>query len=143
MNTPKVGSSASEPEQSESIEAASVVLPLVTALISVSVNPFVAGRLLSVLEAATSSSDIGDGWWSDLTLSHLFDAVEAHLRIRLAERNLTESPAYYSQQSSDWPLLQALLQINLLPFALTPNLQMLVEVRFVCNSLKYLLEVVF
>lgn len=67
--------------------------------------------------------------WSEF--SRLFDAVEAHLRVRLGERDLTNSTAYQQaneDSSPDWPLLQALLQVNLLPFALTANLQLLIEV---------------
>lgn len=67
--------------------------------------------------------------WSELL--RLFDAVEAHLRVRLANRDLADSPVYQQtndDSSPDWPLLQALLQVNLLPFALTANLQLLIEV---------------
>ncbi|VDM35239.1 unnamed protein product [Hydatigera taeniaeformis] len=121
-----------EVDQRETIEAAAV-LPLVTALLSVSLNPFVATRLLSLLEAATAiacNGTEGGGWWSGSgALPRLFDAVEAHLRVRLADRDLTNSPVYQPTTSVDWPLLQALFQVNLLPFMLTANLQLLIEVR--------------
>lgn len=135
METPTALTTAEgEADQRETVEA-TVVLPLVTALLSVSLNPFMATRLLSLLEATTTvlcSSNEGDGWWSGSgALPRLFDAVEAHLRVRLADRDLANSPVYQSTASADWPLLQALLQVNLLPFVLTANLQLLIEVRMV------------
>ncbi|CDS41380.1 formin [Echinococcus multilocularis] len=131
-----------EADQRETVEA-TAVLPLVTALLSVSLNPFVATRLLSLLEAATAvfcDGNGGSGWWSGSeALPRLFDAVEAHLRVRLVDRDLANSPVYQSTASADWPLLQALLQVNLLPFVLTANLQLLIEqlstLSACCNSI--------
>ncbi|KAL5962764.1 Formin-like protein 2 [Taenia solium] len=119
-----------EADQRETVEA-TAVLPLVTALLSVSLNPFMATRLLSLLEATTTvdcNGNEGGGWCSGSgALPRLFDAAEAHLRVRLVDRDLTNSPVYQSTASADWPLLQALLQVNLLPFVLTANLQLLIE----------------
>ncbi|VDL37227.1 unnamed protein product [Hymenolepis diminuta] len=129
---PLVPTSTKPEAETEEEREAAAVLPLVTALLSVSLNPFMATRILSLLEVATGNaadSDCDSSRWSEF--SRLFDAVEAHLRVRLGERDLTNSTAYQQaneDSSPDWPLLQALLQVNLLPFALTANLQLLIEV---------------
>ncbi|VDO05197.1 unnamed protein product [Rodentolepis nana] len=145
LEPPAQTSSKMETEAEEEREAAAV-LPLVTALLSVSLNPFTASRILSLLEVAGSfaagnavNNDSENSEWSELP--RLFDAVEAHLRVRLAERDLKNSPVYQVNEysSPDWPLMQALLQINLLPFALMANLQLIIEqlsmLSACCNSI--------
>ncbi|KAL5113032.1 Formin-like protein 2 [Taenia crassiceps] len=141
-NPTALATAEGEADQRETVEA-TAVLPLVTALLSVSLNPFMTTRLLSLLEAATTvvcNGNEGGGWWSGSgALPRLFDAAEAHLRVRLADRDLSNSPVYQSTASADWPLLQALLQVNLLPFVLTANLQLLIEqlstLSACCNSI--------
>lgn len=98
-------------------------LPLVTSLLGVNLNPFTATRLFSVIAAVV---DFDDGKYR--RLASCFDALERLLRESTLSRELADMGRIVNEKASwNWPLLQAYLRVNLLPFVFSRSMEVLIE----------------
>ncbi len=99
-------------------------LLLTTPLLAVTLNPFNATRFISLLDGGITNGDEEES----KTLPALFESIESSLKTSLGDRDLSETPIY-REGPQDWPLLQGFLRVNLLPFALARNMELLIEVK--------------
>lgn len=97
------------------------LLSLTSSLLSVSLNPFNATRLLSLVESIHHQRGADN---SSAMLMLVMNAVERDLAHALSNRDLSGTPLYREV----WPLLRGLLRVNLLPFVLIRNLELIIEV---------------
>ncbi|VDD81308.1 unnamed protein product [Mesocestoides corti] len=109
-------------------------LPIIASLLSVNLNPFSATRLISLLEVIGSE----ERGRSDSALTTVFDVIEGLLKGIMSDRDISDTTVY-CEGPQNWPLLQGFLRVNLLPFSLARNIQLLIELLSTlsacCNSI--------
>uniref|UniRef100_A0A0X3P9F9 Formin FH3 domain-containing protein n=3 Tax=Schistocephalus solidus TaxID=70667 RepID=A0A0X3P9F9_SCHSO len=113
-------------------------MPFVSSLLSANLSPFISTRILSVLESMSNQQLLTGAQnynvpQTNKQLLVLFSVAERILKEAANSEALLSSPLL-AKSSSNWPLLQAFLRVNLLPFVFLRNMELLIEQLTVLSS---------